>query len=579
MRIKWRKDRIPYIIAALAVGGIAVVTAVIMSRDTGTTDDQPSQSEAAAETAARSRGAITGGEGLSADRHADTETKDSDQHVEPKDMPEVMPLIDEALVIFADSDTAIVNGEEKKTDSKPFISDGEMVYSLNKTAEFLGAEISVDDNTNIVTVLSNGCKAQFMTGFNVIVYNNTDPKLIRSKPVLKDDQIYLPVDVLADIMNCSSFRDYQNGIAVLRGKKAPDKESYAALLSLIGRSYESDRSNSELDELEERFSDYDIYDLSRSGRLYISNENGEIYKRQLLDDYTLTNEKQDAAYTFDKNEVYAAGSGSDSGNLYLLKSPDSVYSETPETMIKKDLIFAIERYIDLSIGGDDTELDIYKKAIKGEIDNDFLQLKDEALGNGTYTEITSAAGEDQSVIENRWAELCAEVRPGDILLFRNSASDSKYGYFNHSAMVMDVSGQTIHVLQARNSELGVGADMPEDFITAESFKNDGYWKHYDSIVLCRVNDISETAADGMVRTAYEKYNGYAFGYGGFYGAKEVTCAEIIKNAMQSSGVELIDGKEQRHRLKSAVKGDVLSMLILPDDIVLSDSISILKHIK
>ncbi len=496
-----------------------------------------------------------------------------------KEYEDVKSLLSNAYAVALKSATVIISGDVKYDKSVPFIENGEMYISLDDAVSALNATMTKEDEFHIVTVESNGCKSQFIPEYNVIVFNE-EPIILRSKPIQKDGHIFLPVDIVAKILNVSCFRDYDNGVAVLRGSKPLDKSDFATILAEVGITDYIAQKNDEIEKLQQKYQEYDFYSLARQNRLYVSDNDGLLSKWVLLDDFSIIKEEQNIAHKFEKNQIYILGEESNKNNLYII-GEQNTYSLAPEIIIKNDMVFALEKLIETKMENQSEEqIKMLTNAVSGEFSKEFADYKQESVNSNEYNTILSVKKEENTNFQEDWNRLCSKTQKGDIVLFRNNSSDSRYGYFNHCALVLDVdkSTNTIWFLQARNSQLGVGADLPLDKLSFDSFNAENYWKHYDKVVLCRLPAINTEIAESLTQNAYNKFNGYTFGYGGFYGAKQTTCVEMIKDALADEKIDLISKSDYQHRLKKLLKGEDLSIFLIPDDIITSENVDVIDCI-
>ena len=124
-------------------------------------------------------------------------------------------------------------------------------------------------------------------------------------------------------------------------------------------------------------------------------------------------------------------------------------------------------------------------------------------------------------------------------------------------------------MQARGNEYGVGADLDMDYLSLDSLDSEEYFRKYGVIFLCGAGALSSAQRQEMGENAYEKYNGYQFGYGGRMGLEETNCTELIDEAYLTAGVDLIDG-DYESRLKEVLKGNTKNLVLIPDDLLFSE---------
>ena len=477
----------------------------------------------------------------------------------------------------------LVNGEVRETIAAPFLHNGVMYVSVNDAANYLNAQIAKNEATKIISIESNKYESFFMLDFNIMVLNN-EPVIMPSKPIEKNGHIFLPVDVIATAFNVPHFRDYNQGIAVLRGMKPLSNEDYIVLMKRASLKINEPQNNRELDGLAAESGRDDIYSLSRASRLFVSDATGKLFKWVLLDDFSLSKIPQDVALTFPADTAFISGDGKNRAYMYIIGSDES-FSPTPDEILRNDLRYSMGRFVKLKFEQDNSEqLKMFRDAIRGNFNEDFILSKTNDLRNGAYDRIVNSRGTtdiDTGTFRADWELLCKKAAKGDIILLRNKGSDDKYGYFNHAALIIDVDANNgkLHVLQARSPELGVGADLPMDHITIDSFRDDNYWNKYDVIVLAKVNGVNLENGNIIASKAYAHFKDYTFGYGGFFGAKQTTCVELINDALKFGSIELISNKEYMSKLKRALDGDAASLILLPDDVALSDNVMIVSYLE
>jgi len=489
----------------------------------------------------------------------------------------MLGIVSQAYAAADDSAITLRRGSVADGSAGTFMLNGESLVSLKEAADALGAEIDIDDSTHVITVTSNSCVSQFMASFNVVVFND-EPIIMRQKPIEKGGDVYLPGKTVAKLFNESFQRDYNNGITVIGGSKALSGADFQALAKELGVSYGKQGSNADIDRIiSQSGNSMDVYALARDGRLYVSNGEATLERWLLLDDFTIETAETAVAQEFPRDVAFYVGSGSEGRSLFVLGT-DSVYSQSPEEIEKNDMIFAMSEYTDGRVHGAGAELlQCYKDAVSGLYTDQFRAVKTAARQAGEYQTAIDNAGAPEPEFEEQWEQLYQAAQAGDILLCRNSDSSSTHGYYNHTALVMakNEAEEQLQVLQSRSHELGVGADLPIDFISPETVMAEAYWTKYDVIALARAKGVTAEQAGQMAENAYRKFNGYGFGYGGYYGAREATCAQIPEYALESVGVALFSEPERQHRIKSAITGDAMGMIVLPDDFALSDNIELL----
>ena len=215
--------------------------------------------------------------------------------------------------MFTDRDEAILYGQKTSIYSPPFVQDGFTYVSVNEASSLLNIEFELDSETNIITLSHNGYSSQFMIGFNLIVKNANILVIMRSITLEKDGTVYLPTTLLAEIVDVPFFQDCEQGVIVFNSRATFTREAIHGLKIYMNLEIANPKSNKNIDNLEQ---------VSRSERLFVSDENGVLYKWILLDDFTLIKEEQTVNFSFDKNTAYIVGDTNldSSDNDYLFKS-------------------------------------------------------------------------------------------------------------------------------------------------------------------------------------------------------------------------------------------------------------------
>jgi hypothetical protein len=455
------------------------------------------------------------------------------------DFNALLPIINQSIVLFTNSDINIVNGEIVKGD-KPFVKDGTTFVSTNYISELFNAQLNMNSQAKMHTLSNKSNTAMFMTGLNIVLFK--EPLVIQSAPIEKNGEVYLPIDTLAKILNLSFFRDYNQEVLVINATKPLSAEQYITLRKYAGLKVNPKQRIKELDAILEI--DKDAYIHAYEEKLFVSNKNGDIYKWHLLDDFSLEKEKQEIEFEFPADTVFFLGEVANADKLYYANTKE-YYSPSPQKIINNSIMQATENYVIDKVNNDiGIEINFNKNITKENSEND-------------------------------WKRLCQTAKIGDILLFKNSQGGA-YGYFTHSALIIDIDINTfsISVLQARNAERGVGSGLPVDTITFEKFYNDDYWGKNYTVLLCSVLNVSEDTKKIITTKAIEHFNGYEFGYIGFTEAKQTTCSELIRDAYKLQNIEIVGTLDYTTALKSVLSGDYASLILVPEDLLRSEDIEV-----
>ncbi|MCL2002463.1 MAG: copper amine oxidase N-terminal domain-containing protein [Oscillospiraceae bacterium] len=552
---------------------------------------------------------------------------------------EVKPTIEKAIVVFTNSDTTISRGELQTGSLPPFMENGIKFVSINEISSILGADFHMDEVSRIVSIELNSHRVQFMLGFNLIIVNDS-PVVIRSKPIERDGHIFMPANLLSELFNVPVFRDYCQGITVVGALKPLSEEEFLVLKGYAGLQVNKPQTVAELDELDIKdiypfARDERLFVSDDAGQLFkwfLLDDFTLIKETQSTDSSFLPNtvfiqgEGSDKEYLFiaDSSDRYSLTPEAKTiSNLeyatmrYVeMKMAHDVFglSEIQEVanMMKLYSSFITgrttapltEEYVHRYGHSSEEILDIKRRmstyypelSIPLTADFDYYLLEaifriqheqnlelTGKIDNATYDYIKNITDRriaiDGDITHQKWMDLCSKARSGDILVFKNNSTGWKYGYFSHAALILNVSTSegAIHVIQARSFEHGVGADLPIDRITYDKFYSDSYWRNSDTMLLLSAKDMTEDVGIRIAEKAYAHFKEYEFGFGGFFGAKETTCVEIIRDSLRFGDIDLISDLEYLLRLKDALDGAAKSLILLPDDIILSDNIVIVDY--
>ena len=481
---------------------------------------------------------------------------------------EVEQIISHSAIFFPDHPQVYLKGKAYPIAPAPFLEEGVLyVPAATVAAVFGGSFVEVED---VYYLDHMGNVSIMMEEYNVLLFNS-DPVIMDRTPILREGELCLPLAGLGRALSMSQDKSVQQQTFLLGYGPLSEAQFAAVRQALLGSCLPED-GISPLETLAQTHH-LDVEELDRSARqrtLFVTDAQGAIQALWLDDLGGLHSKTYEMSYRYPPEQVFVSSKGT-------LRSLDTgkKLEATPEEQYQQELRQATMRYMELlaasSLGGDpqaEALLAGYLAAVAGDLANESYVADQRApYETGIY---------DQAAGEAAWAALVATARPGDMLMFSAGGAGAKYGCFNHSALVLEVDRDagTLRLLHARSSEYGVGADLPMDYVCCDSFRELDYYREYDLVFLCRAGDLSQARAERMAWDAYDRFNGYQFGYGGRLGLEETNCAELLVDAYDDAGVQLLDG-DYSSRLKEVLKGNTRNLVPIPDDLMFSGKVEVL----
>ncbi len=469
------------------------------------------------------------------------------------------------IILRFDSAEVLLRGEAVSMNAKPIVEDGILFLPVSElTVRMGGSFISAQD---VFYLNFGGNVSAMMTEYNVMLFNS-DSYVMDAAPFMRDGVFYLPADGAAKALSMRLTVCPEQQICVLGLSGIPKLSDLRGLKELIDGIALEETPVPELKELSDQAgADYDtVVQAASSRRLWQTDADGRIAQIYLDAAGTLCKTEYVLSYCYPPDMLYIASERADG-----LCLPDGTPAgeEMPDLLCSMELRAATGRYMELRatamLYGDENADQLaaaYAEAIAGKL-NDPVYQQDRADPYVTKLYADTAGSEAE------WNALIHQAEAGDFLLFSSEGASAEYGFFNHSALILSVDGDTLHLLHARGSEYGVGADLDMDYLSWEMLCTHNYYIDYETVFLCTAGDLSSDEKESMVQQAYEDYNGYQFGYGGRMGLQEVNCTELIDNAYTSAGVEMISG-DYDTRLKEVLKGNTKNLVVIPDDLMFSD---------
>ncbi len=487
-------------------------------------------------------------------------------------------MLSRSVIMFYGHTHMLVKGEWKDLPAPLIIEDGILYVPVQNAFEHLGASISKIND--MLYISNNDVVSVLMEQYNIALIN-TNSLIMEAAPIAEGEVFYIPADAAGKILNTSSYHSVTQQMLVLGGQASELTEDDCRIIKeKWGLSVNSIPEITGIRKLTQN-TGYDYEALcaaAQTKKLYVSDEKGVIWSWTLNETGELKIKGIITAYVFEKNSVFIAGAGGNENRLYLNRNGKLTDASELPSIIWADEIqsaigayFAIKTGIEIEGRKDLSEmLEACKKALDGGLKNTYYL--DYSIPESKKIQTLSSLQSGQ-ISGEQFKKLCAAAKPGDFVLFRCPDAGTEYGFFNHSALILDVDykSETIHLLQARGAEYGVGADEQMDYLSYESLYNDSYWEETQMAVLCYGEGLSEEQKKLAAKKAYEKFNGYQFGYGSWQGLKETNCAELIQDAYLEYGVRLVSG-DASSRLKDLLEGNARNLVIIPDDLLLSENV-------
>jgi len=516
-----------------------------------------------------------------ATRESKSDTAKEHVHEEnKKTYQDLSSSLTRSVIMFYGYPQMLVKGEWKDLPAPLIIEDGILYVPVQNVFEHLGASISKIND--MLYISNNGVVSVLMEQYNIALIN-TNSLIMEAAPIADGEVFYIPADAAGKILNTSSYHSVTQQMLVLGGQASGLTEDDCIMIkekwSLPINSIPEIAAIRKL--TQNTGYDYEtLCTAAQAKKLYVSDDKGSIWSWKLNETGGLITKEIITAHVFEKNSVFIAGAGGNEDRLYLNKNgkltdvsdlPSIIWANEVQNAI--GTYFAIKTGIEIEGRRDFSQmLEACRKAVDGDLKNTYYL--DYSIPSSEEIDIISKPQSDEHSRE-QWSKLCASARPGDFMLFRCPDAGTEYGYFNHSALILDIDydSETIRLLQARGAEYGVGADEKMDCLSYESLYNDSYWEATQMAVLCSGKGLSEEQKRMAANKAYGKFNGYQFGYGSWQGLKETNCAELIQDAYLEYGVRLVSG-DASSRLKDLLEGNARNLVIIPDDLLLSENVAL-----
>ena len=481
---------------------------------------------------------------------------------------DVRDVLAHTVVFPYGADRVWIHGEAYPLELPTFLEDGVLFIPVPTAAVMLGGSfVRLGD---VYYLNKGGNVTVMMEDYNVLLVNSTS-YVMKCTPKIKDGVFCLPAEGLAKALSMQISKSPAGEICVFENySERLSNELLHALRIELGFPAGSDREYEGIRQLADRYGeDYGKLErLAVEEKLWISDKNGIPSSVTIGDDGEVLLQEYIINTPLPENTMFVLKRKSQGTMLCHIKSGKEI-AEPPDVLYTKELKAATGRYMELKaacdILGDPTARglqDAYLEAIGKSLSAEAYRRDLESpYETGLFTEENRQTG---------WKTLFAQASVGDFLVFSAAGAGPEYGYFNHSALIIekDEAAGTLHLLHARGAEYGVGADLEMDYLAEESFETLDYYRSYGTVFLCRAGALTPSEAENMVKEAYETYNGYQFGYGGRMGLEEVNCTELIDESYRMAGVDVIDG-DYDSRLKEVLKGNTRNLVLIPDDLLFS----------
>lgn len=539
---KIRRDRKNNVICRRRMPAAAVVLAVVMMFGGCTPRGHTMESadilgrEAVPKEAKR----LSGGSGQEAEEEKQEDREACKEYAENQDK-DLDHQLQTAVVLFSDSTDMLANGERKAAMHTMLVENGLFYVPVNGVAEYMGASLA--EYEQMLYISSQGVLSVIAEPYNIAL-TGTTAEILRGCVMKREGCYYVPAQNLAALLHVPVVCSILQGTVIVGGLGEFTEEDIRKIRYEFGL---EERKTTIAEELEKACGSqkapmWQCLEALNRGCLYRTDMDGRIGRWELLADGSMRWEHMELDMRYEPNRLYMAGRESRSRQLYLAGKESDAVGWIPELQQEEEL----------------------REEVKGRIE------EKAARELSVYFHGFKKVQKEES--DKLWEQLEKEAQPGDILLFHNPSSAARYGYLNHSALILEKSEQGLHLLQARGSEDGVGAEKEMDWLSYEKFHEKGYWQGNEVILLGRVEDAPRDVRNKLAREAPDFYKGYQFGYGSFRGQKETNCAELISETYDRAGIPILE--EKGSRLRMLLEGKAKNLVVLPDDLALSDKLKI-----
>lgn len=481
---------------------------------------------------------------------------------------EAEKIINESVVFECGSDTVLVRGEAFSMEAPPFTESGVLYVPASACVYIRGA--SFVKTGDVYRINDRGKVTLAMEDYDVILVGG-ESLLLDASPVEKDGVFFLTAEGLGAALS-SEISVTRDGFLCVFGSAGRIPQSKMnALSAYLGVAVDSTLPE-EILSLGEKYGE-DAERIAESalyGELWSGSADGDAVRYRLGFDGELSLTVMQMNYTFPEGKLMIEKAG----QLYSADGK-TVLCDLPGDIFARELKAATARYMELLAAchiKDDAEARLlaesYLNAVTGDLrDPVYASDREAPYSTGLY---------DASSGEAAFDRLFEAAQVGDVLTFSADGAGAEYGFFNHCSVIMEKNEETrtLRLLHARGFEYGVGADLEMDLLSYGSFDEIEYYSGYTTVFLCRARGVDVETKAALVGAAYEKYNGYSFGYGGRMGLEETNCTELVRETYLQAGVDLTDG-DYESRLKEVLGGATKNIVMIPDDLLLSDKMQVI----
>lgn len=478
-------------------------------------------------------------------------------------------------LVLSEGKTGYLAENQKKICEVPlFLEKGQAYVPGDVLSDWKNAAIVQADE--VWYIQNQGDITAMMEAYNIFLTNQS-PVVMEACPVVKQGILSIPLQAAGTIFKTKVQAEESYGLFVLGATDYLTDEEWDALAKELNVQKEKTQDETWM----ERWAGFglskaELKAYAKAGYLYQSDENGKLSKLHLDDEGVLSEaDCPDTGECYEADRCLANGIIKEPGLAgQLLNEKTEISGKIPEQVYEEKIQEAIGRFMRekavwclMSDEQAKENMQICKTAWEGDFTNDsYLLYQKENPKEIMWEEFDEK--------DCTFEKLLEVAEPGDFLVFKGRGADVKYGFFNHSALILEKDNEGLHLLHARSAELGVGSEKEMDVITKQSFTEEDYWMDYETVFLCGSAFSIDEKREALTEKAQKRFQDCAFGYGSWLGKEETNCAELIQDAYADVDVPLVKEEPVSSRLKQVLSGDARNMVVVPDDLLFSDSVVI-----